>query len=48
MVKTINPTGGITWINEDRLEEYLARGHKLTPPPPPPPPKKKSTKKQGG
>lgn len=44
MIKMINPAGGITWVHEDRLDEYLERGHKL-PPPPPPPVKKKTTKK---
>ena len=37
MVKMINAlSGGIMWVHETRVEEYLARGHKLAPPPPPP------------
>lgn len=47
MIKLINAvTGGVMWVHEDRLEEYLARGHKLAPPPPPPAPKKPRSKKQ--
>ena len=42
MVKLINAqTGTVMWVHESRLEEYLARGHKLAPPPPPPVPIKK-------
>lgn len=38
MVKLINAlTGTVMWVHEDRLEEYLAQGHKLPEPPPPPP-----------
>lgn len=49
MLKLINPAGGFTWVHESRIDEYLARGYKMTPPPSPPPPaKKKTTKKQGG
>ena len=37
MVKLINAhTGTVMWVHEDRLEEYLARGHQMVPPPPPP------------
>lgn len=37
MVKLINAhTGTVMWVHEDRLEEYLARGHQMAPPPPPP------------
>ena len=48
MVKLINGlTGSEMWVHEDRLEEYLARGHRLPPPPPPPPrkPRKKPAPK---
>lgn len=38
MVKLINAvTGSEMWVHEDRLEEYLKRGHRLAPPPPAPP-----------
>ena len=38
MVKLINAlTGTVMYVHESRLEEYLARGHKLAPAPPPPP-----------
>ena len=38
MVKMINAlTGTVMYVHETRLEEYLARGHKLAPSPPPPP-----------
>ena len=38
MVKMINAhTGTVMFVHESRLEEYLARGHKMAPPPPPPP-----------
>ena len=49
MVKTINPAGGITWVHESRIDEYIARGHKLAAPPPAPPvpPVKKKTTKKG-
>lgn len=34
MVRLINrDTGGVTWVHESRLEEYLAAGHKLPAPP---------------
>ena len=37
MVKLINAqTGTVMYVHESRLEEYLARGHKLAPAPPPP------------
>ena len=45
MVKLINAqTGTVMYVHESRLEEYLARGHKLAPPPPPPPRKRRRTK----
>ena len=38
MVKLINAqTGTVMYVHESRLEEYLAKGHKLPDPPPPPP-----------
>lgn len=55
MLKLINPAGSFTFVHESRIDEYLARGYKLTPPPSPAPApakpapaKKKTTKKQGG
>ncbi|MBO7667050.1 MAG: hypothetical protein J6T26_01185 [Firmicutes bacterium] len=52
MVKLINAhTGTVMWVHEDRLEEYLARGHQMAPPPRPAPkepvkrPPKKAAKK---
>lgn len=43
MVKMINAlTGSIMYVHEDRLDEYLARGHELAPPPPPPKPVKRT------
>ena len=37
MVKMINAqSGGVMWVHETRVEEYLARGCKLAPAPPPP------------
>ena len=45
MVKMINAhTGTVMYVHESRLEEYLARGHKMAPPPPPPPPRPKRAK----
>ena len=45
MVKLINAqTGTVMYVHESRLEEYLARGHKLAPPPPPPPRKSRAAK----
>ena len=45
MIKFINAhTGGVMWVHESRMEEYIAAGHKLAAPPPPPP-KKRTTKK---
>ena len=29
MIKLINRSGGETWVADDRVEEYLAAGHKL-------------------
>ena len=56
MVRFINAlTGGTMWVAEDRVDEYLAAGHKLAVPPPPPAPtepvkrppaKKKTTAKK--
>ena len=48
MVKMINAlTGTVMYVHESRLEEYLARGHKIAPPPPPPPrPKRTKTAKK--
>lgn len=44
MVKLIHrDTGGDMWVHETRVNEYLAKGHKIAPPPPPPP-KKPRTK----
>lgn len=38
MVKMIQAhTGAPMWVHETRVEEYLARGHKLAPAPAPPP-----------
>ena len=38
MIRLINrDTGGDTWVHEDRLEEYLAAGHRLLPDLPPAP-----------
>ena len=37
MIKLINATTGTEmWVHESRLEEYLARGHRMAPPPAPP------------
>lgn len=47
MVKMIHAlTGTDMWVHETRVEEYLARGHKLAPPPPPPPKPKRAPKKK--
>ena len=44
MIKLINAvTGGVMWVHEDRLEEYLNRGQLVAPPPPLPAPKKPRT-----
>lgn len=29
MIKLINPSGGETWVADDRVEKYLAAGFKL-------------------
>ena len=29
MIKLINPSGGETWVAEDRVDMYLAAGFKL-------------------
>ena len=45
MVKLINAqTGTVMYVPESRLEEYLAKGHKLPEPPPPPPRKPRASK----
>lgn len=45
MVKLIQAhTGAPMWVHESRLEEYLARGHKLASAPPPPKPAAKKTR----
>ena len=45
MVKLINAlTGTVMYVHESRLEEYLAKGHKLPEPPPPPPRKPRASK----
>ena len=36
MVRLDNPLGGVTWVHESRLEEYLRLGYKLPEPPPAP------------
>ena len=42
MIRLINAlTGTDMWVHESRLDEYLARGHKLAPAPEPPKPAKK-------
>lgn len=47
MVKMINAhTGTVMWVHEDRLEEYLKRGHTLAPAPPPPARKPRTQKKK--
>lgn len=47
MVKLISAiTGAEMWVHEDRLEEYLERGHRMVAPPPPPPVKKTRTAKK--
>lgn len=46
MVKMINGLFGTEmWVSEDRVEEYLAAGHKLAASPAPAKPAKKTTKK---
>lgn len=45
MVPMINAqTGTLMYVHETRLEEYLAKGHKLAEPPPPPPRKPRASK----
>ncbi len=29
MIKLVNPSGGETWVADDRVNEYLAAGFKL-------------------
>lgn len=42
MVKMINAhTGTVMWVHEDRLDDYLERGHQMAPHPEPPKPSKK-------
>ena len=45
MIKLVNPSGGETWVAEDRVEEYLAAGFKLAADKPQKAPAKKTTKK---
>lgn len=46
MVKMVNAhTGTEMWVHEKRVDEYLARGHRLAPPPPPPQKPKRTRKK---
>lgn len=47
MIKMINVLfGNEMWVAEDRVEEYLAAGHKLAVSPKPTKKPKKSTKKE--
>lgn len=49
MIKMISAvTGAVMMVHEDRVEEYLERGHRMVPPPPPPPkkPRKKAETKE--
>ena len=47
MIKMIHAlTGSIMWVHETRVEDYLARGHKMAPPPPPPPKPKRTPRKK--
>lgn len=47
MVKLINKwTGAEMWVAENRVEEYLAAGHKLVAKPTIPVPKKRNTRKK--
>lgn len=50
MIKLLNPSGGNTWVDEARFDEYKRRGFKAAPPPSPEPaaepePKPKKTTK---
>jgi len=56
MIRMVNRlTGGVMWVHEDRVEDYVAAGHKLAAPPKPTvpvkreeaptPPAKKSAKR---
>ena len=49
MIKFINAlTGGEMWVHETRVDEYVARGHKIAPRPmPEKKPKAKPKPKQG-
>lgn len=51
MIKLLNPSGGNTWVDEARYDEYKRRGFKAAPPPSPEPaaesePKPKKTTKR--
>ena len=51
MIKLLNPSGGVTWVDEARFDEYKRRGFKDAPPPSPEPaaepePKPKKTTKR--
>lgn len=37
MIKLLNPSGGNTWVDEARFDEYKRRGFKAAPPPSPEP-----------
>ena len=45
MVKLINPSGGETWVADNRVDEYLKAGFELAFKEPP---KKKPAKKEKG
>ena len=37
MIKFINAqTGGVMYVADHRVDEYIKAGHKIAPPPPPP------------
>lgn len=46
MVKMINRFGGITFVSEERVEEYLGAGHVLAPSDSKPEPEKKAVPKK--
>lgn len=41
MVRLDNPLGGVTWVHESRLEEYMRLGYRLPEPPKPEKPARK-------
>ena len=46
MIEFINAhTGGVMYVHETRIEEYLKAGHKMAPPPLPPVKEKPKRKK---